>query len=122
MKSKNPSEHEIQKSIFEWCEWQKPRIPELGHLFAIPNGGKRHIVVAKKMKAEGQQAGILDTFLPIPNKKYHGLFMEVKRPGGKLSEAQSVWISKLESYNYMCAVVKSLEEAQHVLLTYIGDI
>ena len=59
------SEHEEQVALFEWAEWNKRQYPELELMFAIPNGGQRHVVVAKKLKDEGVKAGVPDIFLPV---------------------------------------------------------
>ena len=41
-------------------------------LFAIPNGGARHIGTAIKLKSEGVTAGVSDLFLMIPSGQKHG--------------------------------------------------
>ena len=72
------SEHDEQSAIFEWAALMQGAYPELGLLFAIPNGGKRDKATAGKLKAEGVKAGVPDMCLPVSNGKYHGLFIELK--------------------------------------------
>ena len=115
------SEHDLQVSVFDWVERHKASLPELANYFAIPNGGKRPIGTAVKMKKEGQQKGVPDTFLAIPTLYYHGLFIEHKWGSGQLSEPQKTWKSKLENYGYLYIVSRSPEESQDILTSYIRN-
>jgi hypothetical protein len=45
----SPSEHSEQVGFVNWFNVQYPRVL----IFAIPNGEKRSITVAKRLKAEG---------------------------------------------------------------------
>lgn len=47
-------------------------------LFAIPNGGKRNVVVATQLKAQGLISGVWDLLFSVPMGKYSGLFLEAK--------------------------------------------
>jgi hypothetical protein len=58
------NEHEEQVALFEWAAWNSSKYKELELMFAIPNGGQRHVVVARKLKDEGVKAGVPDIFLP----------------------------------------------------------
>jgi len=140
------SEHEEQVALFEWAEWNKRTYPELELMFAIPNGGQRHVVVAKKLKDEGVQAGVPDVFLPVARFRsykdlahlpsgacciceeelcedgllYHGLFIEMKVGKNKLTQNQDEWIDSLVDEHYMCAVCYGAEEAINVLEWYLS--
>lgn len=59
-----PTEHESQVAFFKRVALD-PRTRDLP-IFAIPNGGHRHIAVAKKMSAEGVQAGVPDICVAVP--------------------------------------------------------
>jgi hypothetical protein len=72
------SEHDEQVNLFHWADIMSPQYPELALLHAIPNGGKRNINVARKLKEEGQKAGVPDICLPVPRGEYHGLYIEMK--------------------------------------------
>jgi hypothetical protein len=88
-------------------------------LFAIPNGGHRHISVAKKMKEEGVRAGIPDYFLAIPRINESGLFIELKHPKGKLSTSQKEMISILKDVGYHCVVAFGWDEARTAIEKWI---
>lgn len=92
----------------EFVQWMRRNHP--GHrIFAIPNGGARHPVVAAKMKAGGVSKGVPDLFIPSLR-----LFIEMKRTkGGTVSPEQKEWIEYLTSFNYMAVVFKGCEEAKN---------
>lgn len=119
-------EHDEQATLFTWAKLER-RFPELDLLFAIPNGGHRNMLVAKKMKAEGVRPGVPDMFLPVARGGYHGLFLEMKteanRPkrGGKggLSDLQLDWIERLKTQGYAVRVCYGFEEARNALIQYL---
>lgn len=76
------SEAAIQSEIFLHFWNNFPETRRL--LFHIPNGGKRSPREAMKFKSMGVVKGIPDLFFAWPNGKYHGLFIEVKKPGEKV--------------------------------------
>ena len=75
------TEHGHQCAIFCWAAIRGQTDPRYKLLFAVPNGGERHKVVAAKMKAEGAKKGVPDMFLPVANSLYNGFFIEMKKPG-----------------------------------------
>lgn len=118
----NPTatEHAEQAALFQWRDLAIIKHPSLAMLFAIPNGGARHIVVARKLKAEGVKKGVPDTFLAAPRGVYHGLFVEMKRiEGGTVSPEQKHWIGALRAQGYAVAVCYGWEEATRAILNYL---
>lgn len=111
------SEHLSQAALFEAIE--KLRIPGLQWMFAIPNGGHRHVRVAMKMKAEGVKAGVWDIFLPIPKGKYHGLFIEMKWGKNKLTDSQKEFGQFVERQGYQTKVAYDWEMALSYLIEYM---
>jgi hypothetical protein len=107
----NPTEHEEAVLFADWCQVQAHIDPRLSLIFAIPNGGHRHVGVARKMKAEGVKRGVPDYCLPIPSNGYHGLFLELKTKTGATSKEQKEWIQSLTHYGYLALVVKGADEA-----------
>ncbi len=95
-------EHELQKACFTWFGYQYPKYKML--LFAIPNGGQRHIAVATKLKAEGATSGVLDIFLSVPNPKFNGFYIEFKYGKNTLTDNQKEFIKKVESQGYKTGV------------------
>jgi hypothetical protein len=118
------SEDGHQAALFCWAADNCGQYPQLKWLFAIPNGGSRHIVEAIKMVGAGTRSGVWDVFLPC-NYKYHGCFIEMKEPkrrnhkDGGLSIEQIAFGQYVESEGYYCAVCYSWEEARDVLINYL---
>lgn len=118
-----PTEADHQKAVFEWASIAAGSDARLKLLFHIANGGKRNIVVAKKLRAEGVRAGVPDLFLPVARAAYNGCFIELKRQGGRLSPAQRLWKGLLEGQGYMVCVCYGADEAINVITAYLqlGD-
>jgi hypothetical protein len=111
------SEHQEQIALFQWAAYH----PELRWMHAIPNGGKRTIGVARKMKAEGVKSGVPDIFLPIPKNGYHGLYIEMKREAKSyVSSPQREAIAYLESQGYAVEVCKGAMQAIERIKEYMG--
>jgi len=77
------SEHQEQCALMRMCRLHERKYPGLELIHSIPNGGARHIAVAAKLRAEGVRAGVPDIFLPVPRGSAHGLYIELKRKGGR---------------------------------------
>jgi len=99
-------EHEVQKAICDYldirriCYW------------AVPNGGKRNKLEAKRLKAEGVRSGVPDITI-VHEGQYYGL--EVKRPKtlvpkGYLSKNQKEMIEKIEEHGGEVKVVYSVQD------------
>lgn len=115
------SEHIEQCNLIHWwaVTHKMYQLPEVA-LFAIPNGGARHIAVANKLKAEGVRAGVPDLFLAAPRGQHAGLFIELKKTkGGAVSAAQKETIRQLQTLGYACKVCKGWEQARVALDTYL---
>ena len=122
------SEHGEQVNLFYWAFVNRAKHPALELMFAIPNGGHRHIAVARKLKAEGVKAGVPDIFLPFPSvgsqwpnpKGCHGFFIELKAIGGRVSPFQEQWHGLLRSAGYACEVCWGWESAAKMIVNYLG--
>jgi hypothetical protein len=114
------TEHDEQAALFTWSSWMEPQYPMLALLYAIPNGANKSIAAAMKFKAEGLKSGAPDVCLPWPNGIYHGLYIEMKVKGGKVSEKQMWWIAILKKAGYAAYVCWSFEEAKSIVCKYLG--
>ena len=114
------SEHTEQVALFRWAALAKSRWPELMLLHAIPNGGHRHIQVARRLKAEGVKAGVPDLCLPVARGGWHGLYIELKTATGRLSAEQGEWLTALETQGYRVAVCRGWQGAWRVIEEYLG--
>jgi hypothetical protein len=113
------TESQEQQALFTWKEYNEAIIPELSMMFHIPNGGKRDIVTATHLKAQGVQAGVPDISLPVPRAGYHGLFIELKVGSNTPSENQKKWIGMLRNQGYCVEVCYGWVEAAAVIKDYL---
>ena len=114
-------EHLEQCAFFDWLRLACPAIYEV--TFAIPNGGKRDIRTATKLKKEGVKPGVPDIFIahPIFN-KCCGSFIEMKSKTGKLSETQKYMIKLLtKDDNYYVFVAYGWEKARDFVMAHYWD-
>lgn len=116
MKSKI-SEHAHQATLVSWFDRVYPKYK--GRFFAIPNGEFRHKSTAIKLKIEGVRKGVPDLFLPVPNGKYNGLFIELKSEQGRASKEQIEWITFLESQGYSANICHGWDFAASVIKNYM---
>lgn len=117
-----PTEHTEQALFVQWTLRMQKHIPELGLLFAIPNGGKRTKSVAARLKLEGVKSGVPDLFLPVARQDCHGLFIEMKRAeGGSLSLTQKSFIALLRSQGYRVEVANGFLEAKKTIIDYFDE-
>ena len=122
-KSNIPTEWQEQVKLCTWLDRNHIRY------FAIPNGGKRNLLEAAKLKRSGVKAGVPDIFLPIPSyhtsglktKWRHGLWIELKRvSAGIVSTAQKEWIDYLNQQGYVAVVAYGALEAMQIVREYLN--
>lgn len=118
-KRRNNEEHLTQVACVNWFGYAYPRIADL--LFAIPNGGHRHMTVAKELKKEGVRRGVPDLQLAYPVGVYSGLFIEMKSRTGRVSKNQKKYIERLREVGYRVEVVKSFDEFKELIDEYLYD-
>ena len=118
-----PSEHQEQVRVIHF--WRHAckvyNLPE-NALFAIPNGGRRDVIEASHLKAEGVRSGIPDLFLAAPSGKMHGLFIEMKSMIGKASPEQIAFISYAQSQDYVAFVAHGSDQAIAMIKDYLGPV
>ncbi len=89
-------------------------------LFAIPNGEARGIITGARLKAGGVKPGVWDLFLPVGSANgWRGLWIEMKKPGGKLSIAQMEFGEFVCSQGYRAEVCYGWQEAVKVIEDYL---
>ena len=113
------TEHAEAVTLMKALRMAEGRHPELRLLFAIPNGGDRHPIVAAKMKAEGVKPGVPDYAIPVARGPHHGLFIELKSQTGAASREQKLWIAALRAQGYRAEVCKGWESAYNTILEYL---
>ena len=114
------NEHNHQCALIQWAALNLKKYPELAALYAVPNAGKRSLRMGARMKAEGLRAGVPDLCLPVHRNGYGALYIELKVKGGKVSELQEIWISRLRYWGNRVEVCYGWDEARDVLVDYLN--
>ena len=112
---KEQSESSLQRQCVKWFRIQYPNLI----LFAIPNGGKRGIITASIMKAEGVLKGIPDLMLLESSNGLYGLFIEMKVKYNKLSPEQDHFFEVARRNGYQCSECRSLESFIEIITNYL---
>ena len=109
----HPSEHDEQKGLVNWFRSNFPSVL----IFAVPNGEKRSISVAKRLKAEGVVRGVPDLFVPEWN-----LWIEMKRQnGGRLSAEQKDMIEYLQRIGHTVIIGKGATDASRQVMDLMNQ-
>ena len=110
-------EDKLQQSCIRWFDYQHPKLSLLLH--HSPNGGLRSKVTGAILKSEGALAGVADLFLSVPNRFYHGLYIEMKKPKGRQQESQKLFQQAVEAQGYKYALCYSLDEFITIINEYL---
>lgn len=119
--AKAGTEHAHQRAFFAWLSHMAliGRYPWARVAFAVPNGGKRDMVTASRLKAEGVKAGVPDVIYPARSGAYLGLKIEMKvPPHGAASPAQKLWHADLRTLGHAVAVCWSWRAAKQCFEDY----
>lgn len=110
-KKLGPEERE-QKALFSYRDIFSIRWPVVQLLIHVPNSGAGPLKgMAGKMKAMGVKPGVADLFLPVAKQGFHGLWIELKASGGRLTEYQKKWLAEMQSQRYKATVAIGHEMA-----------
>ena len=112
-------ESDNQIALFKWLKLNESKHPAIKWIFHPPNGQKRDIRVAKRLKDEGVKAGIHDICIPYASQGKNGMFIEMKAPKGRLTDRQKEFKQYLEKNNYKSVVCYSWIEARDEIIEYL---
>ena len=102
-----------------------PAVPELKWLHAIANGGSRgddaksRAIRGGQLKAEGVKSGVSDICLPVRRGEWSGLYIELKKEGGKPSPEQLEFGEFVKTQGYGFIVCYGWQEAVKVIKDYM---
>lgn len=134
-------EHKESIALIKWRDLHLGKHPELETLIHIPNGGKRNIRVAQKLKAEGTRAGVSDYLLPVSREvrwqdnrpvQYgqhpivrmiprNGLWIELKAGKNKPTDPQYEWLHLMRDQGYAAEWAVGWFEASQLILAYLNQ-
>lgn len=125
-----------QTALFQWARLYPlkshqavPNSHLSDYLIAIPNGGKRNVREAARLKRMGVHPGVSDIFLPFPNGVHHGLWIELKKPCSafktvraaqtSVTPKQAEWQSRMDRAGYLARVCYGWMEARDLIVEYL---
>lgn len=113
------SEHDIQCRCVDWFRlvYKEPDYI----IAAIPNGGKRNIAVARKMKREGVLKGFADLIVLKQSKGKGALFIEMKTRKGVQQQSQKEFEKYCNKNGYAYVVCRSEFDFKQTIKSYLGD-
>lgn len=104
------SEHDEQVGFVQWFRDRFPGVL----IIAIPNGGRRDMATAKRLKAEGVVAGVPDLFVPE-----WLLWIEMKRAkGGRVSADQRALAARLEGMGHRVIIGHGANDASRKVIEF----
>lgn len=107
-------EHRIQSACVRWFKLQYPKYI----IFAVPNGGWRNEVVAKKLKGEGVLAGVSDLIILAPHR---AIFVEMKKAkGGRQGDSQKVFQTNVNRLGFEYYLCHGIDEFMSVVTQALG--
>lgn len=124
MLAHNGTEDNHQAALFCWAALPETqaKYPEFERLlFAIPNGGMRDKITAGKLKATGVKAGVHDIMLCVKRGAYPGLWVELKKIGGKAKKEQLEFMDAVRAQGFAACVVEGWEAAKHAITLYMDQ-
>lgn len=118
--AKAGSEFSHQVAVFAWCAMNKTKYPELALFHAIKNEERSgNVIAGARAKQSGIKAGVHDTFLPVKRGSFSGLYIEMKKPGGKPSDLQLEFGLAVQDQGFAWAVCDHWEIAKNTLVDYL---
>ena len=116
------SERQHQQAVMKWAMQPaiRDRWPELALLHHIKNettGGAAEVAADKAM---GVKKGVPDLCLPVARGGFHGMYIEMKTPSGRASEAQRWWVIELTKQGYRAVVCHGYDAAVAELCWYLS--
>lgn len=121
------SEATEQQALFQFAAQFQERLPDLAWLFHVPNGEKRDIATARRLKSMGVRKGVPDVWLPVMrydpalNIVRNGLVIELKFGKNKETKEQRAWLGFLTRQGWEVRTCYEWTEAARVLVAYLGD-
>lgn len=122
-------ESDEQKRIKEHLD---KHYPKLIYKFDWLSGAKLSIGLAKKAKSLGNTRSYPDLFISFPSQGFHGLFIELKRPGTRILKKNGEYandhykeqgdtLSTLNSLGYLARFEIGSDNACKTIDSYLAD-
>jgi hypothetical protein len=110
------SEDRIQQECYLWFHNTYPKLR--GLLFAVPNGGSRSMIEAKKFKLTGVVSGVSDMLFMYAGKTY---CLELKTEKGYQSKKQVIWQETITKNGFLYFIVRDLSLFKDIIESIIKE-
>ena len=107
--------------FFDYCRSMAHINPAYALAFHIPNERKASIARRVALKRAGLRKGVPDICVPVPNEKYHALYIEMKIKPNKASTEQMELLRHLNAVGNYAVLCWSSGEAMDILDKYIAN-
>jgi hypothetical protein len=125
LKVRKPFKHGPEElemfAFFDACKLLSHVHPAYALAWHVPNERKASIKRRVSMARAGVKKGVPDITVPVPNKRYAGLYIEMKVKPNRPSPEQLELIEALKRAGNYALVCYSAEEALKVLQNYITN-
>ena len=111
------TERQIQIMCVSWFRMKYPEASRV--FFSVPNGSFRNAWTAKNLRDEGALSGVADLILLVPKKGYASLCIEMKKPGGRVSDSQKTFCEAAKAFKNKYVVCYSVEEFKTAVREYL---
>lgn len=106
---KSQSESDHQAMVCRWLDANRVRY------FAVPNGallgGRSRFATMGKLKREGLKNGVPDLIIPQPAADGRPAAVEMKKPGGRLTDEQRDWLCWFERNGWHALTCYGFDDA-----------
>ena len=111
------TERQIQIMCVSWFRMKYPEASRV--FFSVPNGSFRNAWTAKNLRDEGALSGVADLILLVPKKGYASLCIEMKKPGGRVSDTQKTFCEAAKAFKNKYVVCYSVDEFKAAVREYL---
>lgn len=108
-------------AFFDYCRAMAHVKPAYALAYHIPNERKASVQRRITMAKAGVKKGIPDICVPVPNDKYHSLYIEMKVKPNKPSPEQIALLKHLNSVGNYAILCWSAAEAMEALDKYLAN-
>lgn len=114
------SEAQEQVAVIDWWRFahKKYGVPECS-LLHVANEGTGSAARGRLQKKQGVRAGVADLFLSVPRGAFSGLWLEMKRQGGRVRPEQLDFLQTMRALGYDTAVCPGAEAARQKIHAYM---
>lgn len=105
------SEEQHLAKLLKWRNTVKEELPGIELLFALRSA---------KTSPKAMEEGLPNLMLPVSFLGHHGLFIEMKRQGAKITESQRAFLYKMEEQGFCSVACFGAEAAMDIIRWYYG--